>query len=699
MINFRCVRWSNFPYSAISAPASKLEFQLPAPREAKNSSRVTLELNLPPPLALPKFDFEFERTPSPLGHNEHSTTPTNDRVSRRHRASVFDAVADSKLSRSLEESTNPSPVPSAPTASSQSAIPNIVTSWDDPPIRMSTELPKSRPLASVRPSRHLRTVSSSTTTSTASDATFKVPLPRPSSRSPHTQLTPVAGSPEKPAKSVSPSDAEVLKRASSLRTVASSIISKDRSSKVSSRRPAEENKVSAPPTAGTLLRRSKTTISSGSIASETLSVAPPSDVAKVTSRISSLMQRTAVKSDDRREPSSATASGPMGIRRLPSITRAPAAEAARSLQAPEATGSSRVRSLGRAASAQVISHSSSSRHPPDDRIVAPEAPIRRSRSRPRVADDAEVDTTGKEGSRGSRLQDWATGVAHATSRADGGEVERAVEHPQPSTLVRKSSGIRRLAKPADESASQPKTYALPRAAEKETRVLGGLREWADGVASATSRAIPETRAADEAPRAVATTGLVRKRSLREPTASSAGAAPSGLRRTKTSTHFNGDGAAAAPTTTSSSSGALRPRTSIYSLRGGSKMAASVEVLPLVPAPAVSVPEPKPAAHGVRTRPSSMYMSKAGSMSTSALTDGHAQAPQRPSSRAAAAATATGSTLSRGMGLLRRPSISTMSGQPPATTSSVSSSLTAAKSLARASTSLLRSKSRGNLPAR
>lgn len=206
--------------------------------------------------------------------------------------------------------------------------------------------------------------------------------------------------------------------------------------------------------------------------------------------------------------------------------------------------------------------------------------------------------------------------------------------------------------------------------------LSGVSQWASDVAASDPHD----------PVVAAVSGLVRKRSLKE-TSSTSNAQPSAaLRRTKTTVHVGRStetsGAAAAPT------GVVRPRTSIYALSGaaGGKATQSVDVLPLARAPSkAAAPASSTDVHGLRTRPSSIYKSKAGPMSTSAVNE----LPRTSSSSSGQRTVVPSSSRS----LLRRPSITATHAPPPPS----SSSQGVVKSLSRVGSSLLRSKSRSQLP--
>jgi hypothetical protein len=580
-----------------------------------------------------------------------------------------------------------------------------------------------RQLSVVRPSRHLRTASSAAAAHPVSDSTFKVPLPvmRPSSRSPP-QTAPAPRSPEKPKSS--PTDAEVLKRASSLRTVASSIINKDRVGITKVSRTAgkvEGAKNTSSSSTSTLLRRSKTTVSIGQVRlNSELTTAP--DTALKKARPSSLMLRRNHLSNNSRS-----------------------SQARQSSEHSDASAGAtwiRGRTLERTASMQTIT-------PPQLTRTEDETPTAEQRT-PEA--DTQSSTQARQGRRGNlandnaptrskcasgarndeegvhRSHDLANGVA-AAHGADP-NTRTSTEHGEYTFgLVRKrsrkdqsttSSGIlsrtktstmllasntavdqedtrnRRTGTPdgGNQDAAAPATRSAKahfRAMERPR--LDGLREWAAGVEAATAGASPELRPDPPAREAQPklTSGLARKRSLKEPTSTAPSVvAASSLRRTKTTAQLSSDLTTdstkhSPPDATSSR--ILRPRASIYSLARGSKMAASVEVLPLA-VPVQS--EAKPPAASFRSRPTSIYSSKIASVSTPAVNE-----PPRQSGRTAGLGTTT--SASTRSTLLRRPSITsgaTPAVMPPPTTSALS----AAKSLSRVSTSLLRSKSRGKISA-
>lgn len=572
------------------------------------------------------------------------------------------------------------------------------------------------PLNVIRPSRHLRTASSAAVGHPAPDPTFKLPLPvvRPSSRSPP-QTAPPPRSPEKP-KSILTTDAEVLKRASSLRTVASSIINKDRTNitKVTRTTSKVEGMKNMPSSStSTLLRRSKTTISNDQVRLNTEPTTAPETALKK-ARPSSLMLR-----------------------------RNPLSNNSRSSQVPHSSGLShdssgttwiRGRTLERTASVQTIASHQPTRTEGEtpitdqhtgDASTQSSDQVRESRRGNFVSDDAPtrskcISGVDKDEERGHQPHgstngfaaapstgpdartspdhvESASGLARKQSRKDQFTTFSDLSRTKPSTMQLTSNTAedtrRRTGTP--DSSNQDSSAAAPRSTKAHSRAmerprLDGLREWAVGVEAATARASPALQSDPLATGAQSksASGLMRKRSLKEPSST---ATVTSLRRTKTTAQLSSDlttDGTKHPPSGSTSSGVLRSRASIYSLARGSKMAASVEVLPLA-APVKS--ESKTPAASLRSRPTSIYSSKTASASTPAVNELPRQ-PVRATGPGTTTSTSTRSTL------LRRPSITsnvTPAIMPPRTTTGLS----AATSLSRVSTSLLRSKSRGQISAR
>jgi len=671
--------------------------------DPKRLKRRNLELALPPPLSLPMFDFEKERSSSidVKADSAQSSTPTQSEFTRKPRKSVFDAVENSEIlmSRSIydiDHLTNYT----APTASANTEIPNIVTSWDDPP--------KVRPLSLARPSRHLRTASS-TAAARPGNSMFKVPLPtvRPSTRSPP-QTAAAPTSPEK--LKTTPTDAEVIKRASSLRTVASSIINKDRGGITKASRTVgkiDDVKSISSSSVSTLLRRSKTTISSGLARQHP---EPATTHTAVKPRPSSLMLRRPGVSNDSRSSQSPQPSEPSHessgalVRRGRMLERTASVQTITSQQPSRTKGetltteqrtyesdnqsSNRVRDIKRG-------------HFPSNASIrskfTSEAKKDEERARSQVNGIAAAHETDPEPRTNAELAKGAPGLVRKRSHRGQPATSSGILHetktltaPSVVNSGRNKENTRSRRTETPDGGNQDVSSTVTRSTKTHSRAmqrprLDGLREWAAGVEAATARALPEAQPVAETQPKL-TSGLVRKRSLKEPSsAASAISAPS-LRRTKTTAQFSSETNTDAERSRGTSSGTLRPRTSIYSLAYGSKMAASVEVLPLAaPAPAPS--GSKTSAAGHRSRPASIYSSKIASASTPAVNE--------PPSQSGRTAVSTATSTSTRSTLLRRPSITSATNPAIAPTSTP----TTAKSLSRISASLLRSKSRVHISAR
>ncbi|KAF8312497.1 hypothetical protein DL93DRAFT_1308312 [Clavulina sp. PMI_390] len=629
-------------------------------------------------------EVEFEAQPSSREAEaalQRPVTPTHsDHYAQQKRKSVFDML----------EST--------PSSTSQASIPNIVTSWDDPPKRARASIlaPKSRPLSGIRTSRMTSGVA-------ASEATFKVPLP------PQTgSLT--EGEPSEKASRTTRTEAEVTKRASGLRTVASSLINKDRSrpAKTGPSDPAprteEEKPASSTRTGGTLLRRSRSTLSS--------STAVPVVAEKVAPR--SRPTSVIIGKPRPSELQPTNAAGPMPSSLLSLLQRPPSQASQRASERGRAGGA------GETATAAPESRRTQNRtsliQSVSQRTTRPASPERKPRAR--VEEEAPK----------SRLQDWANDVAKASQQPESDGQGGCEASGPAATLARKTSvrdmasaGTLRRTKTSQSQLrrEEPTSVARPGSPRKdgnstvrsrvmERPALSGIKQWAADVASVAPRS--EDVEVDQFAQLKSTSadaetikGLTRKRSFKEPSATSAplatGLSASTLRPTKTT--ISSTTTAPKPTEArpsgASKTATLRPRSSIYSIRDG-KIAQSVDVLPLAQD---SKPPPSAFQNGstVRRRPSSMilYASKAGSMSTSAVND--VPSSMSGSQRTTTGASSAAGTASSRPSLLRRPSMtfappSSFAGPPPSASSAV------AKGLSRVGSTLLRSsKSRPSMSTR
>lgn len=535
---------------------------------------------------------------------------------------------------------------------------------------------------------------------------FKVPHPivRPSTRSPP-DATAAPRSPEKP--NSIPADAEMRKRASSLRTIASSIINKDRVGVTKASRTGvrvDDLKTTSSSSTGTLLRRSKTTISSGPAK---LGAEPVITDATKKPRPSSLMLRrtNGGRPSQPSQPSEYPqdppgASGVRGRRLEPTAL----AQTITSQQPSRAKGerlmteqyirqadiqcSNRAPERTRASNTMSIRSKFASGPKKDEQRGCGSNRVIGNITAHEADPEPRITTEHAEGASGLVLKRSHRGQSTASLGTLRGTETSAMQLSANAGVDKEDIRSRRTETPDD--GSQDTTAAATRSTKAHSRAmqrprLDGLKEWVAGVEAATGRPPLGSQSGSIVTEAQPklTSGVVRKRSLKELTSTvPSSTAASSLRRTSTTAHLNSELNDDGPRHCGTSSRVLRPRTSIYSLSHSSKMVASVEVLPL----AAPVPyESNSSATGIRSRANSIYSSKMASASTSAVNE----QPRQPGRTAGMGTT---SSASRRPSLLRRPSITNIM-NPAIVPPPMTSTLGAAKSL---SLSLLRKKSRGQI---